>query len=77
MVVRLAFRLSLLKAVYSSVEAEVHLAMVLLGQAVDSQGPAGAASCDHRHPRRQEDDGRPWAALPGLDGVGILPRKRC
>lgn len=33
-------RLGLLKAVYSSVEAEVHLAVVLVGQAVASQGPA-------------------------------------
>lgn len=77
MVVRLVFRLSLLKAIYSSVEAEVRLAMVLLGQAVDSQGPAEWRLNDHRHPRRQEEDRRPWAALPRLDGVGILPRKRC
>lgn len=39
MVVRLVSRLGLLKAVYSSVEAEVCLAVVLTGQAVESQGP--------------------------------------
>lgn len=40
MVIRLVSRLGLLKAVYSNVEAEVRLAVVLVGQAVESQGPA-------------------------------------
>lgn len=68
-------RLSLLKAVHSSVEAEVGLAVVLMGQAVESQGLA--ASCDHQHSRRQEKDRPPQVALPDLDRVGVLPRKRC
>lgn len=67
----LVSRLGLLKAIHSSVEAEVGLAVVLMGQAVKSQGPA--ASCD---PRRQEEDRPPQVALPGLDRVGVLPRKR-
>lgn len=66
-------RLGLLKAVHSSVEAEVGVAVVLVGQAVESQGPA--ASRDHRHPLRQEEDRPPLVALPGLDRVGVLPRK--
>lgn len=66
-------RLGLLKAAHSSVEAEVGVAVVLVGQAVESQGPA--ASCDQRHPHRQEED-RP-SLVPGLDRVGVLPRKRC
>lgn len=68
-------RLGLLKAVHSSVEAEVGLAVVLVGQAVESQGHA--ASCDHLHPHRQEEDRPPLVALSGLDRVGVLPRKRC
>lgn len=54
-------RLGLLKAVHSSVEAEVGLAVVLVGQAVESQGPA--ASCDHRHPRRRRTDVLWWHCL--------------
>lgn len=55
-------RLGLLKAVHSSVEAEVGLAVVLVGQAVESQGHA--ASCDHLHPHRQEEDRPPlWHCL--------------
>lgn len=68
-------RLGLLKAAHSSVEAEVGVTVVLVGQAVESQGPA--ASCDHRHPRRQQEDRPPLVALPGPDRVGVLPRKRC
>lgn len=66
--------LGLLKAIHFSVEAEVGLAVVLMGQAVKSQRPA--ASCDHQHPRRQEEDRPPQVALPGLDRVGVLPGKR-
>lgn len=68
-------RLGLLKAICSSVEAEVGLAVVLVGQTVESQGPA--ASCDLQHLHRQEEDRPPKVAVPGLARGGVLPRKRC
>lgn len=78
MVVRLVSRLGLLKTIHSSVEAEVHLAVVLMGQAVESQGLAEwhLATSSTRAGRRRTGLAS-LVALLGLDGAGVLPRKRC
>lgn len=78
MVIRLVSRLGLLKAVHSSIEAEVHLAVVLVGQAVEPQGPAEwHLATSSTHTGRRRTDLASLVALLGLDGAGVVPRKRC
>lgn len=71
-------RLGLLKTIHSSVEAEVHLAVVLVGQAVESQGPAEWHLVTFStHAGRRRRGLASLVALLRLDGAGVLPRKRC
>lgn len=67
--VRLASRLDVLRASSSSVEAEVHLAAVFAGQAVESQGPV---ECLAATSTLAVGGGR-----GSHDGAGVLLRTHC